>query len=182
MNMGALPGVIGHYALVTNKLVDAGIVFGHGVSSLVCGAVAVTVTSGCCALGGLSPLGMEGSSSPWNFIGRLGISWILLWARLYTIIGIGVGLAVVAAGFAADIWVDVTVVVTAIGVGSVSKVGFMGKGCAITHLEPSLYGCFGSLLLLSLLGYQHLSQQRAFVMQIGAGVWLQLGLGTKLVL
>ena len=30
-------GVIGHDALATNKLVEAGIVFGHGVSSLVGG-------------------------------------------------------------------------------------------------------------------------------------------------
>ena len=51
---------IGHDAPATNKLVEAGMVFGHGVLSLVCGAVAVVVALGCCALGGLSPLGWRG--------------------------------------------------------------------------------------------------------------------------
>ena len=77
MNMGVEVslGGIGHDSLATNKLVKAGMVFGHGVSPLVCQAVAVAVALGCFALGGLSPLGVEGSSSPWNFlIGELGIS------------------------------------------------------------------------------------------------------------
>ena len=45
-------GGTGHDALSTNKLVEAGIVFGHGVSSLVYGAVAVAAASGCCSSGG----------------------------------------------------------------------------------------------------------------------------------
>ena len=61
-------GGIGHDALSTNKLLEAGMVFGHGVSSLVCRAVAVVVASGCCAFGGLLPLGVEGLSSPWDFL------------------------------------------------------------------------------------------------------------------
>ena len=68
-------GGSGHDALATNKLEEAGMVFGHGVSSLVSGAVAVVVALGCCALVGMSPLGVEGSPSPWNLlIGGLGIS------------------------------------------------------------------------------------------------------------
>ena len=68
-------GGIGHDALATNKLVDAGMVFGHGVSSLVCRAVAVAVAVGSCALVGLLPLVVKGLSSPWNFLtGGLGIS------------------------------------------------------------------------------------------------------------
>ena len=73
INMGveASLGGIGHDALATNKLVEVSMVFGHGVSCLVCGAVAL----GCCALVELAPLGVKGFSSPWNlFIGRLGIS------------------------------------------------------------------------------------------------------------
>ena len=47
-------------------------------------------------------------------------------------------LSVVVAGLATGVWVNVTIVVTAVGVGSADKVGFMGKvglagiGCAIT--------------------------------------------------
>ena len=36
-----------------------------------------------------------------------------------------------AVGFTADIWVNVAIVVSAIGVGLMGKVGFMGKGCTI---------------------------------------------------
>ena len=139
---------IGHDAFVTNKLLEAGMVFGHGVSSLVCGAAAVAVTSGYCALVGLSPLGVEGSSSPWNLlIGGLGISGIPLWARLYTFTGIGIGFTVVVVDFTADIWVDVAVVATATGVGLMGKVGFMGKGCAITLTLNLLF--MGALALSS---------------------------------
>ena len=46
-------GGIGHDALATNKFVKTGIVFGHGVSSLVVGAVNVVAVVGCCAIGGL---------------------------------------------------------------------------------------------------------------------------------
>ena len=69
-----------------------------------------------------------------------------------------------AVGFTADIWVDVAILLTALGVGLMGKV------------EPPLYGCFGSLLLLSFVGHWGLLQQRVFVKQIGAGVQL----GTKL--
>ena len=88
MNMGVEVslGGISHDAPVTNKLVKAVMVFGHGVSSLVCRAAAVAVALGCYTLVGLSPLGVEGFSSPWNLlIGGLGISLILFWARLYTV-------------------------------------------------------------------------------------------------
>ena len=44
-------GGIGHDALATNKFVEAGILFGHGVSSLVVGAVNVTAVVGCCGIG-----------------------------------------------------------------------------------------------------------------------------------
>ena len=37
-----------------------------------------------------------------------------------------------AASLTADVWVDVTIVVTVVGVGLTGKVGFTGKGCAIT--------------------------------------------------
>ena len=81
MNMGVWVSFrgIGHDGLATNKLVEAGMVFCQRVSSLVCGAVAVVVALGCCTLGELSPLGVEGASSPWNLlIGELWISLILL--------------------------------------------------------------------------------------------------------
>ena len=77
MNMGVEVslGGIGHDALATNKLVETGMVFGQGVSSLVCRAVAGVVALGCCTLGRLSPLRVEGPSSPWNLLtGGLGIS------------------------------------------------------------------------------------------------------------
>ena len=50
-----------------------------------------------------------------------------------------------SASFTADVWVDVTIVVIAIGVGLMGKVGFMGKGCAITL---TLYLLFISALAL----------------------------------
>ena len=46
-------GGIGHDALATNKLVEAGIVFGQGMSSLVGGAVVVVVALGCYTIKGL---------------------------------------------------------------------------------------------------------------------------------
>ena len=69
-------GRIGHDALATNKFVEAGIVFGHGVSSLVGGAVdaAVVVALGFCTIGGLPQLGMNGLSSSLNFPVGLRIS------------------------------------------------------------------------------------------------------------
>ena len=68
-------GGIGHDALATNKLVEACMVFGHGESSLVCGAVAVVVVLGCCTLGGLSPLG-------WRDLLLLGTSLMGDWGFL----------------------------------------------------------------------------------------------------
>ena len=112
-------GGIGQDALARNKLVEAGIVFGHGVSSLVGGGVdmATVAAMGCCAIGGLLLLGANGLSSSWNLIVGLGISWNLPWARLYTITGIGLGLVVVDLGFTTDVGVEVTVVTTAFGSG-----------------------------------------------------------------
>ena len=51
----SMEGGIGHDALASNTLVEAGIVFGHGVSSSVGGAVDVAATAvlGCCTIGGL---------------------------------------------------------------------------------------------------------------------------------
>ena len=71
-------GGIGHDDLATNKFVEAGTVFGHGVSSLVGGAVNVTVVVAlgcCCAVGGLLQLGWMGFLPPgtsllwgWGFL------------------------------------------------------------------------------------------------------------------
>ena len=60
-------GGIGHDALSTNKLSEAGTVFGHRVSSLFCRVVAVAATLGCCFTRGLLLLGVEGPSSSWDF-------------------------------------------------------------------------------------------------------------------
>ena len=64
--------------LATNKLVDAGTVFGHGVLSLVVRVanVAAAVALGCyCSIGGLLYFGVNGPSPSLNFlIMGLGIS------------------------------------------------------------------------------------------------------------
>ena len=54
-------GGIGYDALVTNILVEAGIEFGHRVSSLVIGAVDVVMVAalGCCTIGGIAVIGGE---------------------------------------------------------------------------------------------------------------------------
>ena len=110
-------GGIGHDALATNKLMKDGIVFGYGVSSLVIGAVDVAVVAalGCHTIGGLSQLALNGLSSPWNLLVSLVISWILPWAKLYTITGIGLGLAVMVVGFTTDVGVAAAIVATAFG-------------------------------------------------------------------
>ena len=115
-------GGIGHDALATNKLAKAGIVFGHGVSSLVSGAVnlAVVVAMGCCAIGGLPQLGVNGLYSSWHFLVGLGISWTLFWDILYTVNGIGHGLSAVVVGFTTDVCVEVAIVATASGSGLIS--------------------------------------------------------------
>ena len=48
ITVGAPVGGISQDALTLNKFVEAGMVLGHGVSSLFCGAVAVIAASGCC--------------------------------------------------------------------------------------------------------------------------------------
>ena len=55
VGMSFMFGGIGHDTLETNKLVDSSKVFGHGVSSLVVGAVDVAMVAvlGCCVIGGL---------------------------------------------------------------------------------------------------------------------------------
>ena len=72
MNMGVEVsfGGIGHDALATNKLVEAGMIFGHGVSSLVYRAVAVVVALGCCACGGWRGLLLLGTFllGGWGFL------------------------------------------------------------------------------------------------------------------
>ena len=67
-------GGINHDALATNKLVEAGTAFGHGVSSLVSEAVdvATVVALGCCTTGGLPQLGINGLPFSWNFLVELG--------------------------------------------------------------------------------------------------------------
>ena len=56
-------------------------------------------------------LGMNGLSPSWNFlIVGSGISWTLVWNRLYTFNGIGLGLTAVAVGFTTCVCVEVTVV------------------------------------------------------------------------
>ena len=87
---------------VTNKFVEAGTVLGLGVSSLVFGMIDVTVVEalgcggvGCCSIGGLLRLGINGTSPPWGFcIEELGTSWIFALGTLYTVNGIEVSLAV----------------------------------------------------------------------------------------
>ena len=130
---------IGHGALPTNKFVEVSIVFGHGVSSLVGGAVALGC---CCATGRLPWLGVNGLSSSWNFLVGLGISWILLWARLYTINGIRLGLAVVVVGFTTEVCVEVTVV------GAASGSGLTGKDLSTSLTYKHLF--MGVLVLLFL--------------------------------
>ena len=76
-------GVIGH-DLATNKFVEAQTVLGHGVTSLVGGMADVAVAEaldsrdvGCCSIGWLLRLGVNGPSSPWGFcIEELETSWI----------------------------------------------------------------------------------------------------------
>ena len=108
-----------HHDLATNKLVEAGTVFDHGVSSLVSRAadVAVPVGVGCFfSIGGLLWLGVNGPSLSWDFfIVELGISWTLGLDRLYTVNGNGFCLAAVAVGFTIDVCVAVAVVATASG-------------------------------------------------------------------
>ena len=90
-------GGIGH-DLATNKFVEAGTVLDHGVESLVGGmadvAVAETLGSrdvGCCSIGGLLQLGINGPLPPWSFcIEELGTSWIFSLGTLYIVNGIGV--------------------------------------------------------------------------------------------
>ena len=67
ITVGASVGGIGQDALNSNKSVEAGIVLGNGVSSLFCGAVAVTASSGWCLSWGLLQMGAEGPSSFWGY-------------------------------------------------------------------------------------------------------------------
>ena len=59
---------IGHDALAMNKFIQAGMGFGHGVSYLFCGAVAVAAALGCCYSVGVLLFGAEGPSSSWDFL------------------------------------------------------------------------------------------------------------------
>ena len=105
-------------------------VFGHGVCSLVQGAVAVVVASGCCTLQGLSSLRgllLLGTS----LLGDWGFLELYFGPDYIQFTAIGVGQAIVAAGFTADAWIVVTKVVAIVGVGLMGKVGFMGKECSI---------------------------------------------------
>ena len=67
-------GGIGHDTLATNRFVEASVVFGHGLSSLVIEAENVVAVVGCCAIGRLVQLGVNWCSSSWNFPVGLGIS------------------------------------------------------------------------------------------------------------
>ena len=68
---------IGHDALSKNKLSEAGMLFGHGVSSLFCRAVAVAAALHCCFPWGLLLLGAEEPLSSWSFLAGYGISFNL---------------------------------------------------------------------------------------------------------
>ena len=115
--VGVSVGEIDQDALASNKFVEAGIVLGHGVSSLFCGAAA----TGCCLSWGVIQLGVEGFSSSWGFPVGYGISSNFPCARLYTVTGMDV-----AADFATGIWV-VAVKVATVEVGSAGRIGFIGK-------------------------------------------------------
>ena len=89
ITVGVSVGGIGQDALALNKFVEAGMVLGHGVSSLFCGVVAVTAASGCCSWDcytwgqiDLLPLGIflwdRGFS--WTF---LGLKYIELLVRMW---------------------------------------------------------------------------------------------------
>ena len=60
--VGVSVGGIGQDALTSNKFVEAGLILGHGVSSLFCGAAG----SDCCLGLGVLQLGAEGFSSTWG--------------------------------------------------------------------------------------------------------------------
>ena len=86
--------------LATNKFVEARTVLSHGVSSLVSGMAEVPVAEtlgcrgvGCCSIGGLLRLGINGTSPPWAFcIEELGTCWIFALGTLYTINGFSISL------------------------------------------------------------------------------------------
>ena len=71
-------GGIGQDTLASNKFMEADMVLDNGMSTLLCGSMAVTAASGCCSSWGLLPLGVEGPSSSWNFLVGQGIPLSLL--------------------------------------------------------------------------------------------------------
>ena len=73
-NCGCFNGGIGQDTPASKNCVDAGIILGHGVSSLFCGAAA----SGCCLGWSVLQLGAEGFSSTWAFLWGRGFPQIPL--------------------------------------------------------------------------------------------------------
>ena len=135
--------------------VEAGMVFGHGVSSLFCGAVAVASASGCCSTRGLLLMG-------WRGLFFLGLScWIgdiLEFTLSQVVYSYRYGLSYCSCWFchwhlgqcccSGNLcWSKIS---GQGGVGGQRRVGRHGL-CDYSHLKP-FHWCFGSLLF-SFLGY-----------------------------
>ena len=122
------------YDLATNKFVEARMVLGHKVLSLVSGIANVAVAEalgckgvGCCSIRELLRLGINGTSPSWGFcVEGPETSWIFALGTVYTVNGIGVSLAVghfvyVAVGFVIKFSVAIAVVAIASGFLYVTK-------------------------------------------------------------
>ena len=71
LTVGVCVGGIGQSDLALNKFVEAGMVLGHGLSSLTWKVGALGIASGCCLCWGGLQLGAEGFSSTWGLpVGR----------------------------------------------------------------------------------------------------------------
>ena len=65
-NCGCFSRGFGQEVLASNRIVEAGMMLGHGVSSLVWRVVTVHVASDCCLCWGMLQLGTDGFSSTWG--------------------------------------------------------------------------------------------------------------------
>ena len=171
-------GGIGH-DLGHKKFVEARMVLGHGVSSLVSGmqmwqwpkALSYKCV-GCCSIRELLRLGINGTSSPWGFcVEELGTSWIFALGTVYTVNGIVVSLAVghfedVAVDFITEVCMAVAVVVIASGFVVCDK-GFsisLTFNCILMGILL-LFFCFLSMAFLGI---------GVFHSQVGLTAWLEL--------